>query len=98
MGGCALLLPGERRPAPLEPGLSGWPHLHARLAVVRGADRRSVTGLASRRGAIFYVAARPPRRVPPVLLHAPAAGRVLVVAGTLPGPAGRLLRGRLHRL
>jgi uncharacterized protein (DUF58 family) len=85
IGGCALLLPGERRPAPLEPGLSGWPHLHARLAVVDGQAPPALSGLASRRGAIFYVTARPGGRVPPVLAHAPAAGRILVVPGVLPG-------------
>ncbi|MCW2991709.1 MAG: hypothetical protein JWM73_2303, partial [Solirubrobacterales bacterium] len=85
VGGCALLLPGERRPAPLEPGLSGWPHLHARLAMVEGGGAPSLSGLASRRGAIFYVAARALGRVPPVLAHAPAAGRILVVPGVLAG-------------
>jgi len=85
LGGCALLLPGERRPAPLEPGLSGWPHLHARLALVEGQGAPTMSGLASRRGAIFYVAARAGGRVPPVLAHAPAAGRILVVPGVLSG-------------
>lgn len=85
LGGCALLLPGERRPAPLEPGLSGWPHLHARLAVVDGQGTPTLSGLASRRGAIFYVGARAGGRIPPVLAHAPAAGRILVVPGTLAG-------------
>ena len=33
-GGCALLLPGDRRPVTLDPELAGWPHLHARLALV----------------------------------------------------------------
>lgn len=84
-GGCGLLLPGERRPTPLEPGLSGWPHLHARLAVVEGGGPPAVNGLAQRRGAIFYVSARAVARIPAVLAHAPAAGRVLVVPGTLPG-------------
>ncbi len=83
LGGCALLLPGERRPAPLEPGLAGWPHLHARLAVVEAGGSPALSGLASRRGSVFYVAARLLQRVPPVLAHAPAAGRVLVVPGTL---------------
>lgn len=85
IGGCALLLPGERRPAPLEPGLSGWPHLHARLAVVEGQGTPTMSGLASRRGAIFYVTARIVNRVPPVLAHAPGAGRILVVPGLLAG-------------
>ena len=85
LGGCALLLPGERRPAPLEPGLAGWPHLHARLAVVAGGGAPALSGLAARRGAIFYVCARVVGRIPPVLAHAPAAGRVLVVPGALAG-------------
>lgn len=84
-GGCALLLPGERRPAPLEPGLSGWPHLHARLAVVERGGAPTLAGLASRRGAILYVVARPTSRMPAVLAHAPAAGRFLVVPGVLSG-------------
>jgi len=88
LGGCALLLPGDRRPAPLEPGLAGWPHLHARLALVEGGGLPALSGLASRPGAIFYVAATAMARVPPVLAHAPAAGRVLVV------PAGDGAGGR----
>ncbi|MFL5843468.1 MAG: DUF58 domain-containing protein [Solirubrobacteraceae bacterium] len=84
-GGCGLLLPGERRPAALEPGLSGWPHLHARLAVVEGEGTPSLSGLASRRGAIFYVAARVLARIPPVLAHAPGAGRILIVPGAMSG-------------
>ena len=41
-GGCALLLPGDRRPTVLEPTLAAWEHAHARLAHVLarpGADR-----------------------------------------------------------
>jgi hypothetical protein len=85
LGGCALLLPGERRPSPLESGLSGWPHLHARLAVVEPGRSPALSGLAQRRGAIFYVAARVVGRTPPVLAHAPSAGRVLIVPGVLSG-------------
>jgi uncharacterized protein (DUF58 family) len=33
-GGCAVLLPGDRRPTTLEPELHGWPQLHARLALL----------------------------------------------------------------
>lgn len=79
-GGCAVLLPGERRPVLLEPGLSGWPHLHARLAVVE-AGAPVLSGLATRRGSVFYVSARPLRRPPAVLTRAPASGRFLVVPG-----------------
>src|SRR5205814_1170080 len=83
-GGCTLLLPGERRPQNLEPALVGWPHLHARLALVSGATPPSLGGLAARRGPIIYVAARRMTRPPRALAHAPGGGRVLVV----PAPIG----------
>jgi uncharacterized protein (DUF58 family) len=84
-GGCALLLPGDRRPTVLEATMSAWDHAHARLAVVSGATGPSLAGLATRRGPVFYVAASAPRRAPRALMHAPGGGRVLVVPGTLPG-------------
>src|SRR4051794_8544231 len=83
-GGCALLLPGDRRPTALEPTLAAWEHAHARLAVVSGVRGPSLAGLANRRGPVFYVAAAAPRRAPRALTHAPGGGRVLVVPGTLP--------------
>jgi uncharacterized protein (DUF58 family) len=86
-GGCALLLPGDRRPTALEPSLGGWTHLHVRLALV-GADRApSTAGLGTRRGPVLYVAARVPARPPRALAHAPGGGRLLIVPGrygTLP--------------
>ena len=84
-GGCALLLPGDRRPTPLEPGLAGWPHLHTRLALVDAGTRPSLAGLSTRRGAVIYVAARSVRDIPRALLYAPGAARVLVVPGRLAG-------------
>src|SRR5204863_9883187 len=32
-GGCDLLLPGERRPLTIDPGLRAWPEAHVRIAV-----------------------------------------------------------------
>jgi uncharacterized protein (DUF58 family) len=84
-GGCALLIPGDRRPAALDPSLLGWPHLHARLALVDGATPPALGGVAARRGPIVYVAARRLTRPPRALAHAPGGGRLLVVPGTLPG-------------
>jgi uncharacterized protein (DUF58 family) len=84
-GGCALLLPGERRPATLDPGLAGWPHLHARLAHVGGGTPPSLAGLAARRGPIVYVSARRLTRPPRALAHAPGGGRVLVVPAAIAG-------------
>jgi uncharacterized protein (DUF58 family) len=84
-GGCALLLPGDRRPTALEPELRGWPHLHARLALVEPGGAPALAGLAARRGPVIYVAALAAARPPRALAHAPGGGRLLVVPGTLPG-------------
>jgi uncharacterized protein (DUF58 family) len=80
-GGCALLLPGDRRPTALEPTLTGWPHLHVRLALVDSTSGPNVAGLHSRRGPLLYVAALAPARPPRALRHAIGGGRYLVVPG-----------------
>ncbi|HEX8121999.1 MAG TPA: DUF58 domain-containing protein [Solirubrobacteraceae bacterium] len=82
-GGCSVLLPGDRRATALDPTLAGWPHLHARLALVTLGGRPSLSGVAGRSGLVVYVAARVPSRAPQALEHAPAAGRVLVVPGAM---------------
>jgi uncharacterized protein (DUF58 family) len=84
-GGCALLLPGDRRPTALEATLTAWEHAHARLAVVGGGAAPALAGMASRRGPVFYVAAGSTGRAPRALSHAPGGGRVLVVPGALAG-------------
>ncbi|HEX8086701.1 MAG TPA: DUF58 domain-containing protein [Solirubrobacteraceae bacterium] len=84
-GGCSVLVPGDRRATPLDPTLAGWPHLHARLALVALGGRPALSGVASRSGLVVYVAARIPGRAPQALEHAPAAGRVLVVPGEMAG-------------
>jgi uncharacterized protein (DUF58 family) len=80
-GGCALLLPGDRRPTVLESSLIGWPHLHVRLALVDDRTGPNVAGLASRRGPLLYVAAHQPSRAPRALGHAVGGGRYLIVPG-----------------
>jgi uncharacterized protein (DUF58 family) len=84
-GGCAVLLPGDRRPSSLDPSLAGWGRLHVRLALVTGEQSPSVAGLAGRRGPVIYVAAKATARPPRALAHAVGGGRVLVVPGTIPG-------------
>jgi uncharacterized protein (DUF58 family) len=84
-GGCALLLPGERRPVILEPTMGGWSHAHARLALIDGTMRPSLGALAGRRGPVLYVAARRMHRSPRALANAPGGGRILVVPGELAG-------------
>jgi uncharacterized protein (DUF58 family) len=84
-GGCALLVPGDRRPAALDPALVGWSHLHARLALVAGETPPALAGLSARRGPLLYVAARRLTRPPRALAHAPGGGRLLVVPGGIAG-------------
>jgi uncharacterized protein (DUF58 family) len=80
LGGCRLLLPGERRALAVEPDLASWPAAHARLALVQGGpDTRPplLSGVA-RLGPVFYVAAQPLERLP-AALAAPGPGTIVVV-------------------
>lgn len=102
-GGCALLLPGERRPRTVEPDLAGWPAVHARLALVQPGPVPALGALGSRRGPVLYVAARPLSRPPAPVARAAAGRCVLVTPGearvrgalfTVAGCTGVLVRGR----
>jgi uncharacterized protein (DUF58 family) len=87
-GGCALLLPGERRATQLDGGPGPWAAAHARLAMVDGgpgAPPPFLAGVGTRRGPTFYVAARQLRRLPVSADGVARAARVLVVPGRLPG-------------
>lgn len=86
-GGCSLLLPGERRPVTIEPGLRGWPAVHARLALVDAGRRPAPSGLSGRSGAVIWVSARRLAQPPRGLTRATRATRVLVTPGTHPGAA-----------
>jgi uncharacterized protein (DUF58 family) len=89
-GGCALLLPGERRASPLDGGPGPWSAAHARLAMVDGGPGTPppfLAGVGVRRGPTFYVAARPLGRLPAALDGVARAARVLVVPGRLAGRA-----------
>jgi hypothetical protein len=80
-GGCALLLPGERRTIAVGRDLASWPAVHARLAVVEGGLRTPPP--IPRPGAylrqVFYVAARPIARHPPALAGVSSGVIVLVL-------------------
>jgi uncharacterized protein (DUF58 family) len=84
-GGCAVLLPGDRRPATLDAGLAGWPALHARFAVVEAGPPPVFGAHLQRHRSILYVAARVPARLPSVLATGPRGTRVLVVPGAWAG-------------
>ena len=100
-GGCALLLPGDRRPLRLAGDLAAWPAAHARLAIVAATGTRPALAGARRAGAVMWVSARPD---PPRDLARAAGGGAWHVcpatdapsgaAFTVAGCAGRRLGGR----
>ncbi len=93
-GGCALLLPGERRPRTVDSDLAAWPGLHARLALVASGPAPSVAALGTRRGPVLYVAARPLSRTPPAAAHSAGGRLALVVPERLAGrPAAFTVAG-----
>ena len=96
-GGCSLLLPGDKRPTAVDPTLSGWPHLHARLAVVPDHGRPSSAGLTGRRGDVIYVSARI-RSTPPAGMGTAAGARMLVVPARARGAPRVVLGRRVPRL
>jgi uncharacterized protein (DUF58 family) len=59
-GGCLLLLPGDRSASTLEPGLHGWPRLHARLALVQGGTASSRWPTSEHRAIIYVTASAKP--------------------------------------
>jgi len=87
-GGCALLLPGERRPSVVGAELAAWPAAHVRLALVEGGDRApapALGGVGQRRGPLLYVSARRVDRLPPAAQAIARGPASLVVPGRLPG-------------
>lgn len=92
-GGCALLLPGERRPSAIGQDLAGWPAAHVRLALVEapptpGAPEPpapAIAGAGLRRGPVLYVAARRLDRLPAAVRSIARGPSALVVPGALPG-------------
>ena len=85
-GGCALMLPGDRRPTDLDPELRSWPALHVRLALTEPDDRPPAGGRIERTGAVIWVAAAP--GVPQGLARAAAGQRWLVTPSDDPAPPG----------
>jgi uncharacterized protein (DUF58 family) len=83
--GCALLLPGDRRPSELGPDLSGWHALHARLALVEPGDDPPATARAPRGGAVLWVTGSDLARLPRTLERLSAGARFIVSPSPLPG-------------
>jgi uncharacterized protein (DUF58 family) len=88
-GGCAILLPGERRPIELTHDMGAWPAVHARLAVVQSGVPVQAGGLAPRAGSVVWVTGADLRRAPRALDRLPAAARFVVSPSPLPGHRAR---------
>jgi uncharacterized protein (DUF58 family) len=86
-GGCAVLLPGERRQVELDSDLVAWPQVHVRLALVEAGGPPPALSRGARGGAVFWVTATSARRPPKVLERIPASARWLVTPAPLPGHA-----------
>lgn len=84
-GGCALLLPGDRRPTTLDADLHGWSAQHVRLALLEEGTGPAPSALATRRGPVLLVLAHVPGRPPRALIASPSSKRILVVPGPMPG-------------
>jgi uncharacterized protein (DUF58 family) len=82
-GGCALLLPGDRRATVIGADLLAWPAAHVRLALIGDATGPALHLAQHRRGVIAYVAARAVDRAPRGLGRTPG-GTLLVIPGELP--------------
>ena len=57
LGGCAALLPGDRRTSEVQSDLRGWPAVHARLARAAPGPPPATFGRLTRSGAVFWVSA-----------------------------------------
>jgi uncharacterized protein (DUF58 family) len=83
-GGCALLLPGDRRVALVEADMLGWPQAHVRLALMDEQTGPALAAAQNRRGLVAYVAARVVDRPPRGLGRTPG-GCLLVVPDGIAG-------------
>jgi uncharacterized protein (DUF58 family) len=83
-GGCAVLLPGERRPVEIGHDLGSWPGVHVRLALVEEGPPPSSAALGPRGGAVIWVSGADLRRAPRALERLPAGARLFVSPSALP--------------
>jgi uncharacterized protein (DUF58 family) len=83
--GCAVLLPGDRRPIDLGHDLGAWPAVHARLALVEEGAAPGSGVLGPRGGAVIWVTGADLRATPRALERLPAGSRYVVAPGVLPG-------------
>jgi uncharacterized protein (DUF58 family) len=76
-GGCAVLLPDDRRPTEIEPDMRAWPQVHARLALVEPVSSPPALLRSLRSGEVYLVSSRA-RATIPAAMRAGSGARFLV--------------------
>jgi uncharacterized protein (DUF58 family) len=84
-GGCAILLPRDRRPVEIGHDLAGWSAVHARLALVESGAAPPASSLGPRGGAVIWVTGANLTGAPRALERMPAGARIVVAPIALPG-------------
>jgi uncharacterized protein (DUF58 family) len=84
-GGCAVLLPGDRRPIEIAHDMGAWPAVHVRLALVEAGAPPPAGTLGPRGGAVIWVTGADLAGVPRALERLPAGARIVVSPSILPG-------------
>lgn len=85
-GGCALLLPGDRRPVEIGPDLRAWPAEHIRLALLGPAEEPPASARLQQAGTVFWVRAAAGPGVPAGLARVGASVRWLIGPPADPAP------------
>ena len=85
--GCAILLPGERRPVEIGHDMGAWPSVHVRLALAEPGPQPSAAVLGPRGGAVLWVTAADLRGTPRGLERLPATARFVVTPSAPEGAA-----------
>jgi uncharacterized protein (DUF58 family) len=84
-GGCAVLLPGDRRPIEIGHDMGAWPGVHVRLALIESGSAPPASTLGPRGGAVIWVTGADLTSAPRALERLPAGARIVVSPAALPG-------------
>jgi uncharacterized protein (DUF58 family) len=84
-GGCAVLLPGDRRPIEIGHDMGAWAAVHVRLALVESGSPPPASTLGPRGGAVIWVTGADLLSAPRALERLPAGARIVVSPAALPG-------------
>jgi uncharacterized protein (DUF58 family) len=84
-GGCAVLLPGDRRPIEIGHDMGAWQAVHVRLALVESGPPPPASTLGPRGGAVIWVTGADLLSAPRALERLPAGARIVVAPAALPG-------------